>query len=317
MNNNHWTANDIPDLHGKIAVVTGANSGLGFYTSRALSAKGVTVIMACRNLEKGQAAADAIHRDYPDVSLEVMALDLADLSSVRAFAYALAEQYARLDLLVNNAGVMAIPYRKTADGFEMQFGTNHLGHFALTGLLLDMLLAAGSSRVVTVSSSVHTTGRINFEDINSEKGYEKWRAYSQSKLANLLFAYELQRRLEKAGCKMISVSAHPGYAATNLQFVGPDLERNSLQAGLMKLGNSLIAQSAEMGALPSLYAATAEDVLGCDYIGPGSMLGLRGYPVKVRSSAASYDAQAAQRLWSLSEQFTYVSYHTLEAPVQA
>jgi len=315
-NHKHWTENDIPDQQGRLALVTGANSGLGFYTSRALAAKGAQVVMACRTLEKGQAAADLIRKDIPGASLQVMALDLANLVSVRAFAAGLKEGHARLNLLINNAGVMALPYRKTADGvggsqFEMQFGTNHLGHFALTGLLLELLLAAGQARVVTVSSGLHTGGKINFDDLNSEHGYSRWGAYSQSKLANLLFAYELQQRLERGGYEAISLAAHPGYAATNLQAAGPDMDGNALQAAMMKLTNRLFAQPAKMGALPSLYAATAPDAQGCDYIGPGGFMGMRGYPQKARSSQASYDPQVAERLWSVSERMTGVRYTAL------
>jgi len=315
-NHKHWTENNIPDQHGKLAVVTGANSGLGFYTSRELASKGAQVVMACRTLEKGQAAADLIRKDLPGASLQVMALDLADLASVRAFAVAFKERHASLDLLINNAGVMALPYRKTADGggfgpFEMHFGTNHLGHFALTGLLMESLLAVGKARVVTVSSGLHTGGKINFDDLNSQHGYSRWGAYSQSKLANLLFAYELQQRLERGGFQAISLAAHPGYAATNLQAAGPEMEGKPLQGAMMKFGNRLFAQPAKMGALPSLYAATALDAQGCDYIGPEGFMGMRGYPHKARSSPDSYDLQVAERLWSVSEQMTGVRYTML------
>jgi NAD(P)-dependent dehydrogenase (short-subunit alcohol dehydrogenase family) len=310
-NKANWTENDIPDQHGRLAVITGANSGLGFHTSRALAAKGAQVVMACRNPEKGQTAADLIRKEVPGASVEVMALDLANLASVRAFAAAIKETHSKLDLLINNAGVMALPHRKTADGVELQFGTNHLGHFALTGLLMDLLLEAGRSRVVTVSSGLHTSGKIQFDDLNSEKNYSKWGAYSQSKLANLLFAYELQRRLERSGCQTISLAAHPGYAATNLQAAGPDMESNALQGVMMKFGNRLFAQPSSMGALPTLYAATAAGVRGCDYIGPGGFMGMRGYPQKALSSSLSYDPQVSDQLWSISEQMTGVRYTML------
>jgi NAD(P)-dependent dehydrogenase (short-subunit alcohol dehydrogenase family) len=306
--NGHWTSKNIPDQHGRLAVITGANSGLGFQTSRALAAKGARVVMACRDLAKGQVAADQILTTVPAADLQVMALDLASLDSVRAFAATLKDRYPALDLLVNNAGVMAIPFRNTADGFEMQFGVNHLGHFALTGLLLEALLATDHSRVVTVSSGMHLSGKINLKDLNSENGYSKWGAYGQSKLANLLFAYELQRRLSQGNYQTISVAAHPGYAATNLQSAGPRMEKNTLQGSMMNVANRLFAQSAEMGALPTLYAATAPDVNGCDYIGPGSMMGMRGYPHKASSSLASYDPELAYQLWLTSEQMTGVSY---------
>jgi NAD(P)-dependent dehydrogenase (short-subunit alcohol dehydrogenase family) len=306
--NGHWTSKNIPDQHGRLAVITGANSGLGFQTSWALAAKGARVVMACRDLAKGQVAADQILTTVPAADLQVMALDLASLDSVRAFAATLKDRYPGLDLLVNNAGVMAIPFRDTADGFEMQFGVNHLGHFALTGLLLEALLATDHSRVVTVSSGMHLSGKINLKDLNSENGYSKWGAYGQSKLANLLFAYELQRRLSQGNYQTISVAAHPGYAATNLQSAGPRMEKNTLQGSMMNVANRLFAQSAEMGALPTLYAATAPDVNGCDYIGPGSMMGMRGYPHKASSSLASYDPELAYQLWLASEQMTGVSY---------
>jgi NAD(P)-dependent dehydrogenase (short-subunit alcohol dehydrogenase family) len=207
---------------------------------------------------------------------------------------------------------MAIPYRQTADGFEMQFGTNHLGHFALTGLLLERLVAADDARVVTVSSTLHRQGKINFEDLQGQLQYNKRAAYNQSKLANLQFAYELQRKLAAAGYNAISVGAHPGYSATNLQHVGPDMEDSAFQRGLMSLANALFAQSSEMGALPTLYAATAPGVLGCDYIGPNGLMSARGYPVKEKSSDASYDEASARRLWAVSEQLTGVTYPLLE-----
>ena len=212
---------------------------------------------------------------------------------------------------------MAIPQRKTADGFEMQFGTNHLGHFALTGLLLVKLLAAETARIVTVSSDLHKQGRVNFEDLNSEREYNKWAAYGQSKLANLLFAYELQRRLERVQTNVISVASHPGYAATNLQRKGPEMSGASLQGLLMSLSNLVFAQSAEKGALPTLYAATAPGVKGGEYYGPGGFLGMRGYPEKVQSSERSYDNEVAERLWEVSEQLTGVHIELEEAKAKA
>jgi NAD(P)-dependent dehydrogenase (short-subunit alcohol dehydrogenase family) len=259
---NHWTTENIPDLGGKIAIVTGGNSGIGFETARALARKGVSVIVASRNLARGEVAAGRIRQEHLQADLSVMELDLADLSSVSRFADAFRLSFPRLDILVNNAGVMATPYGKTADGFEMQIGTNHLGHFALTGFLIDILMRTPGARIVTVSSFAHLFGRINFDDLNSENRYWRWMAYCQSKLANLLFAYELQRRLERAGSSAISVAAHPGYSATNLQ---DDTEFRFL--------NSLFAQSPEMGALPVLYAATASDVEGGDFYGPDRFFG--------------------------------------------
>jgi NAD(P)-dependent dehydrogenase (short-subunit alcohol dehydrogenase family) len=309
--NKKWTVNDIPDQQGRTALVTGANSGLGFYTCRALAAKGAHVILACRSPEKGEQAAAAIRREVAGADLELITLDLADLASVRSCAAELAKKHKILDLLINNAGVMALPYRQTADGFEMQFGTNHLGHFALTGLLLPLLITGGKTRIVTISSTAHAGGRMNFADLNRERKYRKWSAYCQSKLANLLFAYELQRRLSSSGHQAISLAAHPGYAATNLQTAGPNMENNPLLTVGMKIANFMFAQSAEMGALPGLFAAVSPAVQGGDYIGPSGIAGSRGYPVKVRSSAASYDRQSAELLWVVSEKMTGVRYAAL------
>jgi NAD(P)-dependent dehydrogenase (short-subunit alcohol dehydrogenase family) len=259
-------------------------------------------------MDKAHAAADRIRDKQPAVSLEVMPLDLADLGSVRCFAEEYRRRYKTLDILCNNAGVMALPYRRTADGFETQFGVNHLGHFALTGLLIEPILNAPAARVVTVSSAIHWRGKIDFEDLNGERSYNKWGAYAASKLANLLFAYELSRKFEAASARAISVAAHPGYADTALQEKGPRMEGSALMAWLFRLSNRLFAQSAAMGALPILYAATAPGVKTCDYIGPGGLLQQRGYPIKTRSSEASYDPDLALRLWSVSEEMTGVRY---------
>lgn len=293
-----WTENDIPNQSGRVAVVTGANSGIGWDTARALAQKGATAIMACRSMQKANAAADQIKALNPAGKVVVMALDLNDLDSVRAFAAAFRAQYDRLDLLINNAGVMAPPYGKTAQGFEQQLGINHLGHFALTGLLLDRLNATRGARVVTVSSWGHNFGVINFEDLNWERGYDPQRAYSQSKLGNLLFTYELQRRLDAAGQETLAVAAHPGWTSTNLQ---------RYWSGVQRL-NPILGQSTAMGALPTLYAATAPDVRGGEYFGPGGVFEIRGYPKKVRSNARSHDEAVARRLWAVSEDLTQVTY---------
>ncbi len=298
----HWTENDIPDQTGRVIIVTGANSGIGWDTARALAQKGATVIMACRNLEKARPAAEQIKALNPTGKAIVMPLDLADLDSVRSFATAFRSAYNRLDVLINNAGVMNTPYGKTAQGFEQQFGTNHLGHFALTGLLLDLLDATPGARIVTVSSMVHRFGPINFDNLNGEQRYSPNGAYWQSKLANLLFTYELQRRLSAAGQKTLSVAAHPGWTATNLQ----------QHSGYYQILNPLLAQKTAMGALPTLYAATAPDVRGGEYFGPGGLFEMRGYPRKVSSSARSHDEASAQRLWAISEDLTHVKY-ALEA----
>lgn len=305
---NQWSQNNIPDQQGKTAVITGSNSGIGYEAALALAQKNAQVILAVRNIEKGEAAAQAIRQVYAQAQVSVQALDLADLSSVRTFAGTFLAQHDQLHLLINNAGVMALPYRQTADGFEMQFGTNHLGHFALTGRLLPALLAAPDARVVTVSSSAHMSGAVHFDDLQWERSYSRWGAYSQSKLANLLFAYELQRRFSSAGVDVISVGCHPGYAATNLQHAGPEMDGSRLKGWLFTLSNSLIAQSQAMGALPTLYAAAAPEVNGCDYIGPTGWGGMRGTPNKVKSSDKSYDAALARQLWSVSEALAGVVY---------
>jgi NAD(P)-dependent dehydrogenase (short-subunit alcohol dehydrogenase family) len=303
-----WIEENIPGLTGKMAVVTGANSGLGLEASRVLAHKGAHVVLAVRSEARGAAAADEIHAQVPGAILDVMPLDLADLASIRRFAEAFLAAHDRLDMLLNNAGVMAIPQRKTADGFEAQFGTNHLGHFALTGLLLARILAPPGARVVTVSSGAHILGKINFDDLNSERSYSKWGAYGRSKLANLLFAYELQRRFRAAGSSATSVAAHPGYAATNLQRVGPEMEGSKFNLWVMSAANRVFAQSAAMGALPEIYAATSPGVRGGDYIGPGGLLGGRGFPAKAESSSRSHDQETAARLWAVSEQLTGVRY---------
>jgi NAD(P)-dependent dehydrogenase (short-subunit alcohol dehydrogenase family) len=305
-----WTAEDIPDQTGRVAVVTGANSGLGAAVVGQLAHHGAEVILACRDTIKGEAVAEGI--DAPKASAVVARLDLGDLASVRAFATALASDHARVDLLVNNAGVMAPPRGKTKDGFELQFGTNHLGHFALTGLLLPLLLASAAPTVVTVSSQAHRGGYINFDDLAGERRYNRWAAYGQSKLANLLFAFELDRRSRQAGLDLLSQAAHPGWAATNLQSAGPALPYERL---FMAIVNRTYAQSAEMGALPILYAATVPDLPGGSFVGPDGIGEGRGYPKLVHGSSRAYDAEVARRLWSVSEQLTGVSFNLAEHPV--
>ncbi|MGB0384386.1 MAG: oxidoreductase [Ardenticatenaceae bacterium] len=302
--NGKWTAANIGNLAGQVVVVTGANSGIGWEASKVFAEKGAHVVMACRNVTKGEQA----QRDLSG-SREVAQLNLASLASVRAFADKFKAKHDKLDILVNNAGVMAIPYRKTEDGFEMQFGTNHLGHFALTGLLLDRLLASNKSRVVNVSSMAHEQGTMNWDDLAWESNYSEWGAYGMSKLANLLFAYELQRQFEAKSVNAISVGCHPGYAATNLQSIEPERWVTRLTNMLMKVTNRVVAQSAAMGALPTLYAALADEVNGGDYIGPAN--GMRGYPIKVQSNDKSHNRQDAAKLWAISEQLTGVQYGEL------
>jgi NAD(P)-dependent dehydrogenase (short-subunit alcohol dehydrogenase family) len=306
-----WTPARIPSLRGKTFVVTGANSGIGLAAARALAARGARVILACRSVEKGRAALDGIRKAHPDAEVTLEALDLSSLSSVRAFAERFASQHARLDVLVNNAGVMALPYQKTADGFEMQLGTNHLGHFALTGLLFDRLAAAPGARVVTVASVAHHFGAVRFADLHGEKSYSPWVAYAQSKLANMLFAHELARRVEATRMPITSVACHPGYASTNLQTSGVRNVEGKLEERLMALGNGIFAQSAEQGALPTVYAATADDVRPADYIGPSGPFGLVGSPTRARTSRRARDAEAAARLWELSEELTGVRFDAL------
>jgi NAD(P)-dependent dehydrogenase (short-subunit alcohol dehydrogenase family) len=307
-----WTIADMPDQTGKTTVVTGGNGGIGYEAARALAAAGARVVLAVRSEDKGHAAAEAIRRAHPAAAVEVLALDLADLASVRRFAAAFRARYAALALLINNAGVLALPYRRTADGFEMQFGTNHLGHFALTGLLLPAILAAPGARVVTVSSGLHWGGRIAFDNLDGASGYRRWPAYEQSKLANLLFAYELQRRLDAAGADALSVGCHPGLAATDLWTAGARMEGSRLRERLAGMLRGLVAQSREMGALPTLCAATAPGVRGGSYIGPMALFGLRGYPGQARSSARSRDPELARRLWAVSEELTGVRFAALD-----
>jgi NAD(P)-dependent dehydrogenase (short-subunit alcohol dehydrogenase family) len=303
-----WTAADIPDQNGRTAVVTGANSGIGLVAARELARAGARVVLAVRNAEKGADAAREISAAVPEaeVEVEVGLLDLGSLESVRGFAEWFGREHERLDLLINNAGVMAPPRQVTADGFELQFGTNHLGHFALTGLLLERMEGRGDARVVTVSSGAHRMGRMNFEDLQGERRYGRWAAYGQSKLANLLFAFELDRRLRAGGSSVRSVAAHPGYAATNLQSTAvPNPDRL-----FMAFTNRVLAQSAEMGALPTLYAATYPGLEGGSYVGPDGLFGQHGHPTLVGSSAAARDEAVARKLWEASEGLTGVLFRT-------
>lgn len=304
-----WHVADIVDLSGKTAIITGANSGLGLETTRGLASGGAHVVMACRNTDKGEVAAATIRAEQPAADLRVMALDLADLASVEAFAHAFAAAHERLDILVNNAGVMALPERRTDDGFEMQVGTNHLGHFALTGQLLDLLRTTAGARVVTVSSLAHRMGRIDLNDLNWQfRRYRKWPAYGQAKLANLMFALTLQRRLWAAGDDVISVASHPGYSATHLQAAGPEMAGSKLGVLGMRVANGVVAQPQAAGALPSLYAATAPDVRAGEYFGPDGIGETRGSPTRVQPAGRALKSDVADRLWALSEQLTGVHY---------
>ena len=292
--------------------MTGANSGLGYETAQALAAAGAQVVLACRDEAKGAAALDRIRGAVPGADTRVERLDLAELASVRTFAERVAADLPGLDILVNNAGVMAIPRRETADGFEMQFGTNHLGHFALTGLLLDRLLARAGARVVTISSEVARIGRVRFDDLPEVRRYRRWTAYAQAKLANQLFTLELDRRAAARGADLVSVAAHPGYTATNLQAVGPRMSGSRMMERATDLGNAVFAQSAAAGALPTLYAATASGVRGGQYFGPDRLFGMRGHPHRVSFVRAARDPGAARRLWEMSEQHTGVRFGALD-----
>lgn len=296
-----WTTANVPDQTGRTAVITGANTGLGYETAAALTAKGAHVVLAVRNLEKGKAAADLISRRTPGASVVLQQLDLTSLESIRSAADELRSKHDTIDLLINNAGVMMTPKSTTKDGFELQFGTNHLGHFALTGLLLDRVLAVPGSRVVTVSSTGHRFARgIRFDDLQWEHDYSRVGAYGQAKLANLMFTYELQRRL--IGTNTIAAAAHPGGSNTELM--------RNLPAAIRGVGTLLtpLFQGPDMGALPTLRAATDPGVLGGQYFGPDGFGEQRGYPKIVGSTAASHDTAAQRRLWAVSEELTGVVY---------
>jgi NAD(P)-dependent dehydrogenase (short-subunit alcohol dehydrogenase family) len=302
-----WTAAEVPDQSGRTAVVTGANAGLGLATAGVLAARGATVVLACRDIVKAERGADQIRTEAGRANVHVVRLDLSSLASVREAADEVRSDYPRLDLLINNAGVMAVPYQRTEDGFELTLATNHLGHFALTGLLLDRLLATAGSRIVTVSSVAHRRGVMHFGDLKSEQRYKPADAYGQSKLANLLFTYELQARLEAAGAGTIALAAHPGNARTDLWRTSSRLERMLISPRL-RLLNFWLVQSAELGALPTLRAAVDPSARGGDYYGPAGPFQYTGYPTRVESSPRSHDAAARRRLWDVSEQLTGVSY---------
>lgn len=299
-----WTAADVPDQSGRVAIVTGANTGIGYEAALVLAGKGAKVVVAVRNLDKGAAAVAALKRVHPGADVTVQELDLSSLASVRAAAEDLGAALPRIDLLINNAGVMYPPKQTTADGFELQFGTNHLGHFALTGLLLHNLLDVPGSRVVTVASLAHRQlADIHFDDLQWERKYNRVAAYGQSKLANLMFTYELQRRLGAAGASTIAVAAHPGISNTELMRHVP----GTSIPGVMKLAG-LVTNSPAVGALPTLRAATDPAVQGGQYYGPSGFQEAVGHPVLVESNAKSHDMAVQQRLWTVSEELTGVSY---------
>jgi NAD(P)-dependent dehydrogenase (short-subunit alcohol dehydrogenase family) len=299
MTQTNWDASLIPDQTGRTVIVTGANSGIGLETARALAAKNAQVILACRNQSKGQAAAEKIRNDLPHADVRLLPLDLSSLNAIKTFSDQVKEEYSRLDLLINNAGVMIPPYEKTADGFELQMGTNHLGHFALTGQLIDMITATPDSRIVTVSSMAHKGGNIDFSDLHwDQRKYKPWKAYGDSKIANLYFIFGLADRLKAMGSQVITAAAHPGWTATELQ-------RNS---GLASFFNPFFAQNTAMGALPTLYAACGPDVESKDYFGPGGRFEIKGYPKQVRPNKRSQNKEIGDRLWKMSEKLTGVNF---------
>ncbi|MFI5620483.1 oxidoreductase [Streptomyces sp. NPDC051567] len=305
-----WNARNIPDQSGRTAVVTGANSGIGYVSARELARRGASVVLACRSAARGHAAVVRLRAEVPGAKAEFVPLDLADLASVREFAQEYGRRHRRLDLLVNNAGVMALPYGRTADGFETQFGVNHLGHFALTGLLLPLLPAdVPGARIVNLSSGFHVLGDLDHADLNSEHGYRRWVAYGRSKTANLLFTHELSRRLAAAGSAVVTAAAHPGYAATNLQGAAPRQEGRKAAVRLVAAGNALFAQSAAAGALPTLYAATAPGVRPDEFFGP--RFAMWGAPVRSWRAKWTTDDASGERLWAASGKLTGVTYPSL------
>jgi NAD(P)-dependent dehydrogenase (short-subunit alcohol dehydrogenase family) len=306
-----WSERDVPDQTGRVAVVTGANAGLGVETARVLSRNGATVVLACRDMGKAGAAAERIRAAAPHARLDAVRLDLASLACVREAAGEIRSAHPRIDLLILNAGVMDVPYQRTEDGFELTLATNHLGHFALTGLLLDALLDTPSSRVVSVSSIAHRRGHMRFDDLQCERAYKPGGAYAQSKLANLLFSYELERRLRAAGAPTIALAAHPGNAQTELWRTSSRLERALIGPRLHFLNGWLI-QTAQAGALPTLRAATDPAAQGGEYYGPPGRFQFTGHPQRVESNDRSHDAAAQRRLWDESERLTGVAYDALD-----
>lgn len=301
---NKWTSDRIGELKGKRIIVTGASHGIGFEAARVLVSKGAEIVLAVRNLEKGEKAAATITAVNGHNPVSVMHLDLADLGSVRKFAEDYSARYDRLDVLINNAGVMIPPYSRTKDGFELQFGTNHLGHFALTSHLLPLLQATPLSRVVSLSSIAARRARIHFDNLDGSKGYSPMKFYRQSKLANLLFAIELQNRLERAGSSTISVACHPGISVTNLLSRGSGKETGTIMKALM----GIVAQPASMGALPTLYAATHPDLRGGEFIGPDGPGNTKGHPVLNDDPVKLYKPDLTAKLWEVSETLTGVTY---------
>jgi len=300
MSQQKWDSDDIEDQNGRIAIVTGSSSGIGYETARVLANKNATVIIAVRNLKKGNTAAEKIKAQSAQADVRVMELDLADLKSIRSFSDTFKKQYTRLDLLINNAGVMIPPYSMTSDGFELQLGTNHLGHFALTGQLIDLIRKTTKSRIVNVSSNAHKIGNINFEDLNWEKRkYNRMKSYGDSKIANIYFTYELTKRIDKVGKDPVVVASHPGWTATELQ----------RHTGFFNFLNHFFAQDITMGALPTLYAAVGPDVKSGEYFGPSGFMEMKGYPKRVETNSLSKDKNIVEILWDVSEELTGVKFN--------
>lgn len=302
-----WTANDIPDQSGRLVIVTGGNSGLGYESVLALARKGARLVIASRDGARATEAIARVKQHVPGAKLEFRQLDLASLASVRAFASEFRAGYNRLDLLLNNAGIATPARQQTQDGFEMHLGVNHLGHFALTGLLLNLLLTTPGSRVVTTTSVAQTIGWINFDDLQLQRSFTRVGAYGQSKLANVLFTFEMERRLKAAGAATLSLAAHPGYSNTNMTQTSATAFGTYLEDIFFKLANELVAQSAAMGALPQLYAATAAGVKGGEMYGPRFYT--RGYPAINMATIQAYDEETARRLWQVSEELTDLHYN--------
>ena len=303
-----WTTDDIPDQQRRLVVVTGANSGIGYHTTRALALKGARVIMACRDRVKAEEARRQILLDSPLIAPEVWDLDLSNLGLVKAFAERLRNSHVNLDILINNAGLMAIPYNTTRDGFEMQFGVNHLGHFALTAHLWPLIKGTRGARIVNVSSAAHHFGKIRYEDIHWKNGYSKWGAYGRSKLSNLLLTKELSRKLTASKSAIIVSSAHPGYSSTNLYSRSYQMSGSWIGADSFNFVNRLVGQSAEMGALPTLYAATAEFVKQGSFYGPSGFMRLRGWPAAERPNSRRVTEAEARKLWRVSEELVELKF---------
>jgi len=304
-----WTVADMGDQSSLIVLVTGANSGLGLASARAFARSGAQVLMACRNLDRGNAALEQVSSVATGAEPQLVELDLADFESIERASQQVAESVGHLDVLLNNAGVMALPLCRTAQGHEMQFGTNHLGHFALTARLLPLLLASEKARVVTTSSGAHRIGKMRWQDLDWQKDYQKWPAYGQSKLANLMFSFELERQAVAAKTTLSSMAAHPGYASTHLQAAGPELAGQALMGRVMAAGNKVFAQSAAQGALPQLFAATSPEAVGGCYYGPSGLGEMRGNPQLVQATSSALKTQEWAKLWSASEELTGLSFN--------